>query len=685
MSSIVDDQVTSRDSDLARIRNRIKRAKSDRRRYEPQWHQNLAFAAGKQWLQWHTRERRLVLPKLPDGRERYTADVLTQYRWTALGELTTDDDLPELLFAQEDMQGEEFADEINSALEWGWENEFQADEVLLDLKLKLIDLGTAAIRCRFDNNAGPIKANVPHLNGRPLLDVEQAHEEVINAAAAGRHLQFKDIHEGKIRLDVGSPFNFLVPPGMEHERDFPWECWVGPELLDTLRDQWGARAAGLRPDEISSVSSLGASEMGDILGPNPEADTGQPGKLEDHVLVYTYFERPSPKFPKGRVVTLAGDEMRVIDEQPQLPYQGPDGTYRSGITYFHYWRVTGRFWGKALIEPGIGPQRALNKRRSQIAETIDRGQPKVFIEEGTMTRKPTGRPVEVIELAQGAPLPKVDGGIQPGPWMNEEVAQLIQDLERALGIHTASLGANPQGVGNYSQLALLKEADQTKLGPILKRLKSGIGHVVENVLWDMREYWGSEKRLAIVGEENFLQEQMFNASKIPTFFRVKVATGAARPRSVGAQLKKIDDIATFSINSGQPLPVSWLLESYDSGEPAELPDAGATSAQQNKALMENDMLAQGLQPEVDYFDPAMVHIPYHRLVQIQARLAGRQDIWDNVEQHIQIHLQQEAQKAEAAAAQQAAGAAAAGQDMPFPHPSAFSLFNRPDRQPNFGA
>jgi hypothetical protein len=44
--------------------------------------------------------------------------------------------------------------------------------------------------------------------------------------------------------------------------------------------------------------------------------------------------------------------------------------------------VKGRFWGRALIEPGIGPQRRRNKRSSQIDEIIDRGLPKVFIEEG---------------------------------------------------------------------------------------------------------------------------------------------------------------------------------------------------------------------------------------------------------------------------------------------------------------
>src|SRR6266511_2309606 len=78
------------------IKQRLMAARDARKAYEPTWHSNLAFAAGKHWLQWDRFQRMLVMPQELKDKELYTADVITEYRTTALGELGSDDDRPEL-------------------------------------------------------------------------------------------------------------------------------------------------------------------------------------------------------------------------------------------------------------------------------------------------------------------------------------------------------------------------------------------------------------------------------------------------------------------------------------------------------------------------------------------------------------------------------------------------------------
>ena len=182
----------------------IQDARKARAAYEPGWQQCLAFAAGEQHLQYDDRgSRKLFLPDLKDGEERATADKIMQYRNTALGELTGDDDRPEIQFSKEDLPSEEYAKTANLAVEYGWEVEWQADRKLLDVKRTLVDLGTAAICTRFDSTVGKVRMRVPHLDGKPILDMEQARAHVADMAAQGRTADFRDIHEGRTVWEIG--------------------------------------------------------------------------------------------------------------------------------------------------------------------------------------------------------------------------------------------------------------------------------------------------------------------------------------------------------------------------------------------------------------------------------------------------------------------------------------------------
>lgn len=624
-------------------RDRIKQAKKDRERFEPTWATARAFAAGKHWLKWSRRQRRLILPDLPKNRERYTVDEITQYRLTAVGELSHDDQRPTLTFRQNELASEAAAGEINSGLAFLWDEEVDGDDVLLDLKFTLVDLGTGAVRCRFDPTVGPVVGYLPTDKQGKLVEEDTLEEGQL--PGGGGLPRYQTVHEGCVRWELGRPENLLVPPGLEDARDFPWEIWVRPVAIDKLLEEYGDIALGLKEDPLASVHMLGMRELAGLEG-DPGADSGLPGKLDGHVLVYTCYERPTSRKPKGEMVVLAGaEELRPLSAPRELPYVGPDGTYRSGITYFHYVRVPGRFWGRGLVEVLKDPQRMINKRRTQSAETIDRSQPKAFVEKDSIVGDMDGSPMELIEVLKGAAIPQLVQGLGPGPWMKDEVESCREDLERASGIQRVTLGQNPNNVGTYSQLALLRDSDQIKRVPIIKRFQSGIGHLVEDSVHDMRKYWGREKKLTLSGEtEGLLQEHIFDASQIPEFFKVEIPKGAAKPLSQGAKLQMVSDIAQYALNARTPLPVSWYVGSLEAGEPLPLPEEPSDD-QREKARAENLMLARGETVTVAYYDPGLVHVPEHRSLQIQCELAGRTDVAQAVERHIQEHLMVEQQKA----------------------------------------
>src|SRR5262245_5720902 len=108
MLSFPEGELIGGDEATRKIRREIQRAKEDRKRFEPTWHSNLAFAAGKHWLSWDRDQRRLVFPPDLRGKDLYAADVITEYRMTAIGELGTGDERPQILLRRHDEPSEGF-------------------------------------------------------------------------------------------------------------------------------------------------------------------------------------------------------------------------------------------------------------------------------------------------------------------------------------------------------------------------------------------------------------------------------------------------------------------------------------------------------------------------------------------------------------------------------------------------
>ena len=623
------------------VRDEINAAREDRKRIEPIWHMNMAFAAGKFWLGWNRNTRELVFPPELVGRELYSADVITEYRTTALGELGSDDDRPELLLRRDDQLSEDYQAQLNRAVGWGWDYEWKGDDALEEARRLCLDMGTSAIRCRFDPTVGPVLSDsVPHSGGIPIRDPEQAYEAMSNGPTSD--IEMRPVQQGRITWDVLSPFNIIVPPGVPNERDFPWQCVVRPALLAAVKKEYGDLAAELKEDsDIGSVLGLDVnSEMGNTIGLG--GTSGKAGRLKGHVWLFTYYENPTPRYTQGRTIVFGGNKMKPLKITERLPYIDPNGTYCAGIVYFHWWRVTGRFWSRSLVENMQDVQRLVNKRRTQSMEIIDRAMPAVFVERNSPAKERRGVAMELIEIGQQERQPTIFPGVGPGPWIQESVQDAREDLEHATGIRGPRLGENPVNVTTYAQLALLNENDQVKRSMILREHKLSIGKLVESSIYDMRTYWGPERQIALVGEEDQVDATIFNATKIPPFFIVRVAKGISKPRSQAAELKKIEDIWNAALAAGatmmNPLDwVEWLKSSLDQGMSLDLPEGG-TDEHEDKAELENSLIDAGQSPFVQYYDPAEIHIPIHRQGQIQAELNQDVELWQRYEVHIQSHV-----------------------------------------------
>lgn len=632
------------DDERALWKKRIAAAEHDQRRYHPLWLEILAFCQGFHWVKYSgPLSRSLVTIPPPKHGRRYTVDELTQYRLTILGDLAGDDERPMAQFRQDQKPVEDYANQANQALAYGWAEEWHGNAVLQDAKRTMIDLGSAPMRCYFDPNKGEYTGEKPFLGGQ-MLQTGQAMQLI----EQGESVQIKNMREGRICWEAGLPFNALVPPGVPREKDFHWLTWKSVAYLPDLKEQYPQAAKNLSADAVRSLATLSRPQ-----DPSSTTGSGQPGQpsmdnLGDHCFVYTCYQFPNKKNERGKVVILGGERQEPLETFDSLPYRSPDGCWRAGVYFLHAIRLTDRFWSRGFMELALDPQRAINEHSTRIEQTIAHGQPFRWIEEGSIKKLPDGSAGSVGWLKVGKPRPQTDPGMPPGTWMYDVIRARREDLARAV-MPEAAMGENPTNVTTYSQLALLHSQAAKRLNAIVRQNQETVIALTEDSIWDIKTKWGPEKQILLSGEQDGLQAMQFNASQWPDYYKIGFAAGPALPKGQDAQVKLIEDMWNAAVQSGAAVRdadrwLKWRKDSLEAGKMLSLPTP-PIDAQVEKAQYENDLIFKHPDPQVvvqlvDYFDNHQMHITIHRALQGTVRLQGRNDVFVGLELHCKEHERQ---------------------------------------------
>jgi hypothetical protein len=638
-------RLQSTDNIVTTWKQRIEQAREARRPFEPVWLSNLAFAGGQHWLA-HDRHsgqmRHLAeLDSRYRSRNLYTADRITEYMRAQLGELSAGDDRLDLQAIQDGTEASEVAKELNSAVEYAWHHEWNAQKALRRARGYALTMGVSAIRCRFDPTRGPVAGRLPvNQNGEPVTDEAELQSLHQNGTLTDGSLpRYQQINEGRTCLEPLTAFQLFTPPGIPHEDDFPWEAIGRPVPLDLVLDEFGAAAKGLTEDrDIASAAGIATGQR--ITSPSDQV------RLRGHVWLYTCYDRPCKRYPQGRVVVLAGNQYRLLQVSDTLDYQKPNGDWHSGIVYFHWQRLDDRFQSRAFIENLKDGQRTINEVKTTQLEILWRGLPKVFTKEGDLIHNPTGLPLENIEMRADAAQPAFFAGIGPGAWMDDMIASCDNDLSHASTLSPLKLGENPQGVDTYAQLQLLNQNENYKRSDIIIDHQMQIATLEELGVYDIRRYWPAEKQIIVAGDEGQIQSQTFRKSRIPEFFQVKVADGVSLDRSEAAELSKIDAIWGAAQNSGLATDpatrekwVRWYADSLDAGESLKLPEPDSSSQAEVAAYENFQMQNEGIVPQPSDHDLAQMHLPIHYEAIDRARVAGDQDTLARLQEHVDLTIQ----------------------------------------------
>jgi hypothetical protein len=346
----------------------------------------------------------------------------------------------------------------------------------------IVAYGTVIKKSYWDTTALQL-AKVPRME---TIQTQTGPQEVQAKDPMTGEPLFDEIPLGDVNTCIVEPQRFCIDPLASDLHNSRWVMEFSIQPISWIQETYDRQEEGYtgRVAEVIEEKSLSGSmkKFYDMknssgvksMGGMDSSGGGGDGMVENSAVVKEYYERPSFKYPKGRLVAVANGIPLYAGPSP---YEGPEMGDWHPYSECRWELVPGRFWGKGPLDDACEIQKQINSIDSVIIlvrKTM--AIPQKLIPKGSGLNKGewTGRPGQEIEyrdLGTGAkpetiPASGVDAQIF------QEREQRLQDLKNNTGAIDILKGDRPPGVTAASALNLLYEVGTGKLFPILDRWKA---------------------------------------------------------------------------------------------------------------------------------------------------------------------------------------------------------------------
>ena len=240
--------------------------------------------------------------------------------------------------------------------------------------------------------------------------------------------------------------------------------------------------------------------------------------VHDSAVVIERYERPSDKFPKGRVITVAGDKLLKTDDLPY--FNGTDGERDLPFVKQESVRLPGRFFGISIIERLIPLQKAYNAVKNRKHEFMNRiSMGVITVEDGSVDTDNLSeeglQPGKVIVYRQGFNPPKeMTTGSVPIDFTYEE-ERLTNEFISVSGVSEISRNSGiPSNVSSGTALQILVEQDETRLASTAENVRKAIKEVAKKVIRLFKQFATQTRIMKIAGGDKKAEVFYFNASDL---------------------------------------------------------------------------------------------------------------------------------------------------------------------------
>lgn len=420
------------------------------------------------------------------------------------------------------------------------------------------------------------------------------------------------------------------------------EFVVQPGSREAERAYWWIKAQALPPEVVKATYNLdnipladatpGLSGLeGKLVAAQAMGQQG-PGDIDavPLTLVLTYYERPNPETPKGKVEVVVGG--KSVWGPKEWPFPFVDylnlATCRETV-------VENQWLGETVLTVARPVQVAFNAAWSNILEHSDiAGNARMLTPESALqlAEQFTDKIGEVVPYMDGMDKPSWLEPPQLAQWLLMMPKELRQEIDNIMGVHDISRGQSPANIESGYGLAVLAEQDATPIGKMAKSSALMWERVASMVL-KLYEAEVDEKRTAVVKVTGAPPDTVqWSGKDIAGQTEAKVPLDLVLPRSRAAQMQLAE----------KALQMGMISTIEDFTRVAELPGERqlieAVREDVARARRENHALAMGRVSLPEDWDDHAVHIAEHNRFRKSARYERLDDDIKNLfAEHIQAH------------------------------------------------
>lgn len=314
------------------------------------------------------------------------------------------------------------------------------------------------------------------------------------------------VRMGEAEIKIEGPFSIQWDRNCSFE-DSPWVLCETLRNASYIEDNWPKKLEEMRLNEGRATNSPYQSHL-----LNPGGDTSEYG---DTVLVRELFVRRSEKLPKGHYAVFAGG---LLCESGENPYVGnhDDTQLDIPISKLEDLPIPGRTYPTSTVEQLIDIQLNTNEWYNWINDSLSMMAnpmwvtPKSSIASGQITNMPG----QVAEYNGNKEPQRVEGVGVPTDVFNF-IDKLQGEYQDISGQHQVSMARAPSANSSGYQTEILREIDDTRLGPFAKSLNRCVSRGFMNLLNVMSLYMNEERMVRICGKSRQYDVQvMFDGNAL---------------------------------------------------------------------------------------------------------------------------------------------------------------------------
>jgi hypothetical protein len=342
---------------------------------------------------------------------------------------------------------------------------------------------------------------------------------------------------GDVCFGQVSPFNIFVPDLLEPEiENQPYVFEVYTRSVTWVKQFWGIDQNA----NVASRNEIVEASYFNIPGGNETKP--------DSVLCIEAWCKPggSEAYPEGGMFTLVGDKL----------FQGSFYSHKQ-YPYTKFEHIpTGKFYADSVLVDINSLQRAYNRIKSQVSESINKAaRPQFLYPEGSVNpQKVTAEPGLLI------PYKPVLGPIQPLPlqsipnYVLEEMDRAKKDMDDISGQHSVTRGQNPgAGITAATAISFLQEQDDSILGTAYASIEAGVENVARQALCLAVDYYDLPRSISITGLDESFDVLELKGSDIKNGKNVRVESGSALPESRAARQAFLMDLVKLGVITGDQM------------------------------------------------------------------------------------------------------------------------------------